>query len=237
MARAPNFTLNYGLRYDYYAPLTEADNRIVKFNIDTGTLDPDTTPFYKSKKNNFQPRVGATFSPTTKTVIRGGFGIFVGPGPDRGSDSADRGRAHQHDGVERRPERLSGRLGDDPRELHSNPEQPLVPAARLRERLHAAGEGLPVHGLVSAGAPGQASAASVAYVGSQGRNLFLRSIANRTIGVQSERRSAVTQIREFDIVTRKRRRHARPTHPAAVRRNRLQDQRRPRQLQRACSWR
>jgi hypothetical protein len=36
----------------------------VKFNIDTGTLDPDTTPFYQSKKNNFQPRVGATYSPT-----------------------------------------------------------------------------------------------------------------------------------------------------------------------------
>ena len=33
----PNFTLNFGLRYDYYTPLREADNRIVKFNIDTGT--------------------------------------------------------------------------------------------------------------------------------------------------------------------------------------------------------
>ena len=32
----PNFTLNYGLRYDYYVPLKEADNRIVKFNIVTG---------------------------------------------------------------------------------------------------------------------------------------------------------------------------------------------------------
>ena len=50
-------------------------------------------------------------------------------------------------------------------------------------------------------------AASVAYVGSQGRNLFLRSIANRTIGVQSNGAAAATQIREFDIVTRERRRH------------------------------
>ena len=33
---APNFTLNYGLRYDYYMPLQETDNRIVKFNIETG---------------------------------------------------------------------------------------------------------------------------------------------------------------------------------------------------------
>ena len=76
----PSLTLNYGLRYDYYVPLTEVDNRISKFNIDTGTLDPNTTPFYRSKKNNFQPRIGATLSPTDKTVIRGGFGLFVGPG-------------------------------------------------------------------------------------------------------------------------------------------------------------
>ena len=56
----PDLTLNYGLRYDYYVPLTEADNRIVKLNINTGVLDPDTTPFYQSRKNNFQPRVSAT---------------------------------------------------------------------------------------------------------------------------------------------------------------------------------
>src|SRR5207247_10215073 len=49
---------------------------------------------------------------------------------------------------------------------------------------------------------GASLAASVAYVGSQGRNLFLQSIANRTIGVQSNGAAAATQIREFDIVTR-----------------------------------
>src|SRR5207247_306446 len=48
---------------------------------------------------------------------------------------------------------------------------------------------------------GSGTAASVAYVGSQGRNLFLRSIANRTIGVQSNGASAATQVREFDLVT------------------------------------
>ena len=79
-------------------------------------------------------------------------------------------------------------------------------------------------------------AATVAYVGSQGRNLFLRSIANRTIGVQSNGAAAATQIREFDIVTRNADGTI-ATHPAAVRRDRLQDQRRPRQLQRACSCR
>src|SRR4029079_3465207 len=43
--------------------------------------------------------------------------------------------------------------------------------------------------------------AQVAYVGSQGRTLFLRSIANRTIGVQTNGGSAGIQVREFDIVT------------------------------------
>src|SRR5205823_13632823 len=43
--------------------------------------------------------------------------------------------------------------------------------------------------------------ASAAYVGSQGRNLFLRSIANRTVGVQSNGTATGTQVREFDIVT------------------------------------
>src|SRR5262249_50965155 len=73
-------TLNYGMRYDYYVPLQETDNRIVKFDIYTGQIDPDTTPFYKSKKNNFQPRVSATYSLTSRTVVKGGVGIFVGPG-------------------------------------------------------------------------------------------------------------------------------------------------------------
>ena len=43
--------------------------------------------------------------------------------------------------------------------------------------------------------------ATVAYVGSQGRNQFLRSISNRTVGVQSNGAAAGTQVREFDLVT------------------------------------
>src|SRR6185503_3694641 len=76
----PTFTLNYGVRYDYYTPMREADNRIVKFNIETGAIDPDTTPFFTSYKTNFQPRLAATYTMSDRTVLRGGFGIFVGPG-------------------------------------------------------------------------------------------------------------------------------------------------------------
>ena len=41
-----NLTLNYGLRYEYYTPLEVDDNLIVKFNIETGAIDPNTTPLH-----------------------------------------------------------------------------------------------------------------------------------------------------------------------------------------------
>ena len=76
-------------------------------------------------------------------------------------------------------------------------------------------------------------AATAAYVGSQGRNLFLRSVANQITQVVTNPNpaNAAFVIREFSIVAarrgRQRHRRAEP-----VRRDRLQDQRRPRQLQR-----
>src|SRR5262249_24470431 len=76
----PKVTLNYGLRYDYYSVLREANNLEVKFNIDTGVIDPNTTPQFIAKKNSVQPRLGLTLAASDKTIIRGGFGLFVGPG-------------------------------------------------------------------------------------------------------------------------------------------------------------
>ncbi len=76
---SPNLTFNYGLRYEYFTPMKERDNLIVKFNLDTGQIDPNTTQLHGTKKDNFQPRVSLTYS-LGRTVLRGGFGIFVGPG-------------------------------------------------------------------------------------------------------------------------------------------------------------
>jgi len=73
-------TLNFGVRYDYYTPIRERNELQVKFNVDTGVIDPPTTPVMRSTKTNFQPRLGATLLATEKTIIRGGFGLFVGPG-------------------------------------------------------------------------------------------------------------------------------------------------------------
>jgi len=195
-----NFTLNYGLRYDYYQPLREADDRIVKFNIDTGALDPNTTPLYKSKKDNFQPRLSATYSLTSKTVVKGGVGVFVGPGQTE----------DQIQPVE--AERIATTVTTGP--LNVYPVDPAAIRANFvsqplnrsyQPRAYANDYTLPEKVYQYSTSLQQeltpTMAASVAYVGSQGRNLFLRSIANRTVGVVSNGASAGTQVREFDIVT------------------------------------
>ena len=157
------------------------------------------------------------------------------PGPDRGSDSADRGRAHQHDADERRAARVPGRPGGDPRQLHQQPEQPLVSAARLRERLHASGAGLPVHRVGAAGARRRAWPRRPPTSAARDATCSCAASPTRSSACSRTARPPATQIREFDIVT-----YATPTARIAtiqqpVRRNRLQDQRRPRQLQRAAA--
>ena len=133
-------------------------------------------------------------------MVRGGFGIFVGPGQTE----------DQIQPIE--AERISTTLTSgallaypiDPAAIRlnftANPNnrsyQPRAYANEyeLPERVYQYTASVQQE-------LGGGMAATAAYVGSQGRNLFLRSIANRTIGVQSNGASAATQIREFDIVT------------------------------------
>ena len=82
---------------------------------------------------------------------RAAFGIFVGPGQtedqiqpieaERISTTVSSGPLLAYP-VDR---------GGHPAELHEQPEQPVVPAARVLRRLHAAREGLSVHGVDAAG--------------------------------------------------------------------------------------
>jgi hypothetical protein len=64
----PNLTLNYGLRYEYYTPLDEKDDRQIFFDINTGVLRDPTTKPYLSSKGNFGPRVALTWSPNPSSA-------------------------------------------------------------------------------------------------------------------------------------------------------------------------
>ena len=91
---SPNFTLNYGMRWEYGSPYSEQNNNISNFDpvsqtvltITPGTVASDgITPYrgggvYGSTLVNpdftdFGPRVGFAYSPDDKTVVHGGFGM------------------------------------------------------------------------------------------------------------------------------------------------------------------
>jgi hypothetical protein len=195
------FTLNYGVRYDFYTPIKEANNLQVKFNVDTGVIDPNTTPVLKSTSTNFQPRVGATYMATERTIVRGGFGLFVGPGQteDQVQTIAD-------------SDRVSVTLSSGAFPLDSN-----VATANFinnpnnrsyQPRAYRSEYTIPERIWQYTGSVqqdlGSHIAATAAYVGSQGRNLFLRSIANPIVQVATNLTptSGAFVIRKFSLVQR-----------------------------------
>ena len=79
----PNLTINAGLRYEYYSVVQEKDNRAKVWRVACGGFCPDGTSWYAPDRNNFGPRLGFAWAPARfndATVIRGGFGLFHGPG-------------------------------------------------------------------------------------------------------------------------------------------------------------
>src|SRR5690349_8802939 len=80
----PNFTLNLGLRYEYFNVLSERDNRVSNFIFGpngglAGARVEPTDRLYNPDRNNFAPRLGFAWSPgrfRDKLVLRGGAGIY-----------------------------------------------------------------------------------------------------------------------------------------------------------------
>ena len=91
----PNLTLMFGLRYEYYSPLSEKYGHIVNLDIAPGftavapvlpgALGPYSGAFPNSliepDRNNFAPRGGLAWKPSSKhsTVVRLGYGIYYNP--------------------------------------------------------------------------------------------------------------------------------------------------------------
>jgi len=192
-------TFNYGLRYDYYTPLSERDDLVVKFNIDTGVIEPNTTPLFKSKKDSFQPRLAMTYG-LDKTVIRGGFGIFVGPGQtedqvqpvesDRISSTLSSGAFPVDQNV------LVANFVNNPNNRQFQPRA-YANEYEIPERVYQYTASVQQD-------LGNNMSATAAYVGSQGRNLFLRSVANNITQVVTNPNPAnpAIVVREFSIIQR-----------------------------------
>jgi hypothetical protein len=235
-----NLTLSVGLRYEYYSPLREANNRYIFFDINTGTLSspdfcynpfaglqsvcsPKKTTWSNSSTNNFGPRVGIAWSPSAShsglfgmdhTVLRAGFGIYSGPG-----QTEDQLQPAESDRVWTTPSggNSSLPLANKSLSLYCGQASTCATSsANLTANFLATPDNRAAR--VRAYAPEytvpekvyQYSASweqqwgsfssTVAYVGSQGRNLFLRNVGNRIVSVRTNTTSgAAIPVRQFDI--------------------------------------
>lgn len=79
-------TLNLGVRYEVFTPLTEVANRASNVDISTGKViiagqnGVGSTVGIGTDWNSFAPRFGFAATINPKTVVRGGFGISFYPG-------------------------------------------------------------------------------------------------------------------------------------------------------------
>jgi hypothetical protein len=76
---APTLTLNMGLRWEYFGPMSEAHNLLSNLASD-GTLEMVGTHglngLYNRDLHDFGPHLGFAWSPNRKSVVRAGYGIF-----------------------------------------------------------------------------------------------------------------------------------------------------------------
>ncbi|HEY8412979.1 MAG TPA: carboxypeptidase regulatory-like domain-containing protein, partial [Pyrinomonadaceae bacterium] len=205
-----NLTLNYGLRYEYYTPLREDRNLQVLFDVTNGTLRPPTESAFKSSKTNFGPRISMTWSPSPnadgffgggRTVLRGGFGIFYGPG-----QTEDQIQPIESDRISSTftsnpifaggpplafplDSKAAVAFFTNPANVNVRSYQPRAysPDYKIPEKVYQ-------YTFSFQQELAKDTVLTAAYVGSRGRNLFLRSIANKILPGQTTVLSNVTAL-------------------------------------------
>ena len=79
---SPKLTANVGLRYEYANPPVEKDNQFSNFDPTSATMvfAKDGSTYDRAlihpDRNNFAPRIGFAYTPWSRAVVRGGYGIF-----------------------------------------------------------------------------------------------------------------------------------------------------------------
>ena len=82
----PNLTVNLGIRYEYDQPIYEVNNKQANVDLTTGlyyvakqagaaAAFGDDRALYHPTYTNFMPRVGFSYQPKQRLVVRGGYGI------------------------------------------------------------------------------------------------------------------------------------------------------------------
>jgi hypothetical protein len=164
-------TLELGLRYDFYSVVKERDGKARPFFVEENDFSADADNFYDPDRNNFAPRLSAAYEIDAKTVVRGGFGLFYGPG-----QFEDRIQPIEN-AIDRR------RVGAS--DIPNNGLQYPVTDAQMRSTLSIRGytherpdEYNMQYGVsVSRELPGAVNL-TVGYTGSKGKDMFLRGVAN-----------------------------------------------------------
>ena len=75
----PTLTVNLGLRWEFDQPIYEVNNKQSNVDLTTGALqlagvNGNSRALYKPVYTNFMPRIGFSWNPTPRFVIRGGYG-------------------------------------------------------------------------------------------------------------------------------------------------------------------
>lgn len=87
----PRLTMNYGIRFEYQNPWSEANNNMSNFDLASGDIliagrNGNSKSLIAARKNNFSPRLGFAFTADSKTVLRAGGGIYYSPENDGRED-------------------------------------------------------------------------------------------------------------------------------------------------------
>lgn len=76
----PQLTLNLGVRWEFFQPIYEVNNKELNVNPSTMTLqyagkDGNSRSMYNATYTNFEPRFGFAYQASPRWVVRGGYGI------------------------------------------------------------------------------------------------------------------------------------------------------------------